>query len=397
MDKEITAVQPVQGKAAYTFENFEEMYANAPAPEATPEPVTEEVPEEVPAVEEAPEVPEGEEVIEEAEEEPAEEAKAPEKPAKPVKVHKVKVGEQELEIPETIEFEQKIDGKIVKVPLSQLLKREASTVSIEKQYQDFKKEKDTLEKVKASLSTEKEALTNLLGEFMGCVKEQNVPGLLKKLAEVGRFDPVEFELQFLEQMAPIAKQWSELTEEQKNHLVLQRRNKVYSERDAAHVAKEQEALQRAQLVQQLAQLCEREGVSEAEFSAAWNDLSDLQARGHLKTAALTPQAAVQWHHIKAAQTRVATALEKVDPTLKEDRAVLDAVFDMVRTNKDLTDSDLEEIVRETYGQPRAVERLNKRAAKPGAIQTTKPPKRETEAATIHANGQPRLRTFDDIL
>lgn len=309
--------------------------------------------EEEEAVEE--ETPVREEGEESAEDAPVEEEA-------PVKVLKTKVNDQDLEIPEDAEFDVKIDGKVTKVKLAEMVKHAQSGVSVEKRYENFKKEQDAFKAEKERVQLKETSLAPITNALVDLGKTGDSLSFVQKLAEFAEIDPVKFETHLLDTLTPVVQRWAALSDIEKNTLVLQRQNTVNSKKLSKFEADRQSSQQQLEMKQQLDQLILKENITEGSFVEAFNELLQLKEGGHLD-AEITPLAVVEYVHVKTAQTKVISALEKVNPSLKENSDVVSFLTSEARANPDLNEADLEEIVQDAFGKgkkAKAEDRLNKK-------------------------------------
>lgn len=394
--------------SAYTFENVSEMYEKGTKPVLENSAPEGEVAEEEAKVEEAPteeaeEAPKEEtETEEESEEEKSEEESEEEEeveeekkePEKKVKIFKTKVGDKELEVPEDAEFEIKVDGKLVKAKFSDLQKHYSGTVSIEKKYENFKKEVDSLEVSKQaveakekSLTVEKESLDGVLNSIFEFGKQRDPVKLIQKIVEYSDMDPADFEVNLLNSLTPIVLNWAGLSDEQKNMLVLQRKSVSQSSKLSKYEAEKQSMAQQREMEQTLIKLCRDENIPEQEFVDNFKELARLQEGGHLQIAKIEPQHVVEFSKVRAAQGRVNSALEKVDASLKENSDVVSFLISEVRKEPDMTEADLDEIVQGAFGKgkkAKAEDRLNKKLNDSDAVVTSK------KATTSSGSKQERI-------
>lgn len=366
--------------SSYSFENISEMYSSTPVvlenSEDSPPPAVEEAAVEAAAEEEKEEAPEAE-AEEEGEEEEAteaEEEKKAEEPEKKVRIFKAKVGESEVEIPEDAEFEIKVDGKMVKAKFADLQKHYSGTVSIEKKYETFKKEQDSLKTAQQQLDIEKESLNGVLNSVFEFGKQRDPVKFIQKIVEFSDMDPAEFEVNLLDSLTPIVQNWAALSPEEKNLLVLQRKSKIQSEKLSKYEQEKQTTTAQREMEQKLVQLCQTENISEQEFVDNFNELARLKEGGHLQIAKIEPQHVVEYTKVRQAQSRVNLALEKVDASLIENRDVVSFLISEVRKEPDMSEADLDEIVQGAFGKGKKAkveDRLNKKLNDSDAVVTSK--------------------------
>lgn len=350
-----------------TYENITEAFMNLPKGELDAQVDEMMKDDDAPAQAEESEEPETKEAPKEEKKEAA--------PTK-VKIIQLKVGDKTVDVPNDALIPIKINGKIENLTIEEAGRRASGDVAIEKRHDDLRKKELTVKEIEEKANI---AIKNF-ADLREPIEQKDFLSFLQKTPEILGLDPVDFEVNLLSTLGPIAAQWNALSEEEKKSLVRDRKVTVL-EKEKQDLTTAQEAQVKNQKAQEfVAKYCEENKIEQPEFIRGLNTLRKLKEEGQLDhVPEITPDVIKEYLVLEGTEARIKTALAKVVPSLADDANVIGDLLQQVG-GQNPDDSDLEEIVRAVYGdastdvdEARAEEKLNKKLNKTSNPSSIKPP------------------------
>lgn len=358
-----------QPKSSYTYENISELFDAAKAP-PLPDPAlvvaeteTEQTSTETPVVDVSSKTESDEDEVSDAPASAAAAAKAA------IRTFKVRIGESDVDLPEDIKLTHKADGKPLEITLGEALRRASGDVSIERKYENFRKEQEAFVEARELAK----AATDAFSELRDPVEKKDFLSFLIKAPEALGVDPVEFETAILDALGPLAAKWVSLSAAEKKSLVDSRKIDVLEKKTAETTAAQEQDRKNRETSRVVAEFCRDNGIEQQVFASALSEVKKLKDDGQLPNVErITPQTVHEYITLKSLETRSISALAKVNPTLAEDPETIRDLMQSV-LGQNPTDEDLDEIVRAVHGADLAEQKLNRKLNKSVANGEAKPP------------------------
>ena len=307
---------------------------------------------------------EGGDESEEGSEEASEEDQETEEVKSEVKAFKAKHGEEELDIPEEAVIPVKVNGKDVNLKVK-------DAVQAFVRQDEFNRKMDS--RVSSVVHREKK-----LEQELGTIKERAegvirlaaqgdfIPGvraLAKMVGLTQHSEVVQLEKAMMENLDSIRKVWTEMTPEQRDAYLANRRAEEANKELQATRESTQRQQSETQLQQKVQTLMQQSGVTEEIFWGHFKTLvENAVGEGQLfaKPDDIRPEDVITYHKQVELVRKVDTALKKVNPALLE-QPIADEVINLVAGHDEFTVEDIEQIVRDALGAPsKTVENLNRK-------------------------------------
>jgi len=184
------------------------------------------------------------------------------------------------EIPQDAEIKVKIDGKNVKVPLSELRDNYSGKVAYDEKFSSLNEEVKQYKEEKTQYTSERQALQDDMVQVRqlaekGLKGEESPLAFMEKMLDFMKIDSYDYNRALREYMSEEVNLLNQLAPEQREAYYIQLKNE--------HLAKQQESLTarleteqtRAELNQKLSGLREAHGVSEDVYNGAYGELSEM--------------------------------------------------------------------------------------------------------------------------
>lgn len=369
-------------------EDLLNMYDSVATQEATEEVITNEpeVQSEEPASQEPPSKPEPEikpstEVKPEGKDsgvEPEKSDNIQEKEATGVKAFQAKFNGKNVAIPEEAAIPIKIGEKSVEVKIRDAVtafaKQEEFNRNIQRRLTVADNREKQARKIEESFNQEKAAVTHRAEQFVKAAMGRDLFGAIRAMAVIAAgksgVDPVQIEKQTLDSIEEVYKTYTQMTPEQRELYVAKRRAQEL-EKENKNVSQKlafQKDVQDVTL--EIANRCASSGIAEDDF---WNcykliiDPNDgIVGEGKRIKSVDNVQPDDVFHFINFRNTynRVNGVLNKINPEIAQNNDFRNWLIDQVSANPEISDADMEEIVKTAISTPsKQVENLNRKLDK----------------------------------
>lgn len=302
-----------------------------------------------------------EEQEEEAEEEEKEKEEEPGKKKKAKLVKMIGADGKEIEIPDDVMIEKRIDGKMQKVSLKEVLNITAGEMTVNQRLSKVSSFYEETRKHSEAFQAEKKQIIERDSEILKLVKDGNPDKALAFLADSIGMSPVQLYRNLLANLAKQVQNFEGKTPEQiENHFLTLEADWHRDKEGKRRKAEEAERGYKA-FTGKIDDLRKRTGVSEEEFIEARNDLEqskELPEGDPEKAANAVINQALHTKHLAL----IEKAVKKVNPKLINDKKLLRLLYNNTDPIK-FDENDLAEIIKEVVGdQAKAVaSRLSKKA------------------------------------
>lgn len=257
---------------------------------------------------------EEEEEVEEEKEEEKEEDKEKEKKEEKKDAKKIRVRIDGVlhNLPSNAVFTHKVDGELVDLTAQELLNNYSGKVAWDKRYTEIGKEKKVLESEKASLSAQKQELTEHVQKAIAPLKDPNANPLdsLMYLVEISGQDPYTAYRRIMEANLEEISTLMDMTE-------TERELHFHKKKDELHTSiarKRQEAYTKEQTfkqaIQKVDQLRQSFNVSEDDFVDASEELEKIYSEAKLDVNDITEEVIVDFASLRP---HIATVKELIAP------------------------------------------------------------------------------------
>lgn len=348
--------------SAVSFDDLDQAYDSVKEPEPTEEVKEDETIDSSEVVEDGPK-----EESEESEDELQEDSK----------VIKIKDGDREIALKSDAKIPVKVDGKSFEVSIEDLRQDYAGREAIKTRFDEFSREKQ-------SYVNDKKVTEDFLNSTIGLMQTDPIRGIAK-IAEKAGFDPVQYQMTLLDQLAEQGQKWAQMNETEK---------KVWQktlEADTLKARLEQlEASQNSskeieQLDVKVKSIVEELGVSEQDFAETYFDLERMQVEGGLSLE-ITPELVQEAILDQQLMQDASAIFGEVAPAFKEDDEALNTLVGIYYEHPNLTREDFVELAKDYAEQKRSIQISQK-------IQKSEP-QRVRSRGSVNAGQEPL--TFDDL-
>lgn len=300
---------------------------------------------------------------------------------KPVKTLKVKIGDEDKELPLDAKIPVKVSGEEKEVTLEELRHNYAGKVDWSRKYSELDKERKTFTK-------DREMLNSTLNEVFDLSKKDAF-GAMLKFVELGGLDPIKYRKDFLDSIFPALEKLQGMDENERRALDREFELNYRQQALEAREAKTREAQEFEQFQEQTLKQVEQHGLSPDEFFETYADLARRQSEGQFKQQ-LTADVVLQVALTSKTYDQVFDAVEAVGAKL-EDAKVQKLVTTLANSVKsgELRLADVKDTVMEFLKVDRS-EKLSQKVAKssPDKVQKPKP------KAPVNPGHEPL--TFDEL-
>lgn len=293
-----------------------------------------------------------------------EEGRQEEGPVEPKKL-KAKFGNDDLEIPEEAVLVSKIYGKDV----------EYKVVDAVKAYENRHKfERDANRRINDIVSRERAYVKDLdnvkkkASEISTLFSKGDVLPAIKMLARMAAgangMNEVEYEKQAIESLEKMRAAYSSMNEEQRKVYWAERRAEIAQKELDRKNQEQSRSAALSQLESDIKTAQKSAGMSEEQF---WGHYEWLvknavgEGKRYPDANEITPQDIAKLHQQVQLSNRIDAALKAVEPALINDEDFLGVLDSVIGERFDLTQEDIETIVRTARGTPsKSVENLNRK-------------------------------------
>lgn len=310
----------------------------------------------------------------------------------PLNKYKAKIGDENIEIAQDAEIVQQINGKDVPIKVKDAIehyvKKEETFRTIDRRLSVVDRKEKELQGEYSSLKGRADQVVKaaMTGDLMSCVR-----ALAKIAAGESQLDVVAFEKAYLDQIEAFKAPYASMTEEQRAKFFAERKAKVYEEelKRRSEDDKKREAL--GTLQERIDSVIAERKIEKQEFWETFKAMADsmvgpdkeLKDANELSPEDVAAQVELNHHAVK-----VKAACDKAGL----DDAAFDQVFELLSQHLDLTEEQVEKIIKDSGINPnqKTVEDLNRR------LEKSKSKGQFTQASSTKKNGKVDGLAEEDI-
>ena len=217
----------------------------------------------------------------EAKDSKAKDDKASQKPQK----IKVKMGDQMVELSSDSIIPVKVDGKVIEVPVSEVLGSYSSKSQRDKLFQQFNTEKKTFE-------TQRQKISDVINKSYDMLSQKkDLRGFIEYMSEALGVDGQSLYNDAVEKIRQTVEVDSTLTPEERESKRLQEENQFYRNKADSQRAAEAKLKEQQSLEQSVNELIEQSGMTKESFVKAYDDLVSTG----MQPAEITPKLVAQFY------------------------------------------------------------------------------------------------------
>lgn len=318
----------------------------------------------------------------------AEEVRSKNQP-KPIKA---KAGDKTVELTPDTEFEQKVDGKVEKVSLRQLLDSYASGQATHKRYRQFENEKRVWEQQKSEFNA-------VIDGFTKRVKEGDPISAVMDLISASGANPLQTIRTIREALIAEGRDFLNLSEEQ--------RRLIYAEEEREWLKKQNENLvklqttekQKQQLEMQVTAVMQQYGIPDKDTFLETVDEMQSYAKAQNLSVQIQPNMVGEFYQAKQLKRSFDEVLAEEAPQIKEgssDYEQLAEVIAKVKPSKE----EIRRVLRELYGKADSRTQRAKsdsKSVKPGAKKANRADKMVDVDPGLDINATPSVADWRSLL
>jgi hypothetical protein len=285
----------------------------------------------------------------------------------PAGVLKARLGDEEVDIPESAEVEFEVNGKPFKFAIKDAIKaklgQEEFNRNIDRRltFADQKERRATAQ-VQNILQRAREVVEiSKTGDPLPALKA------LAKMAAGANGDAVAYEKQFLENLEKVNEIYFRMTPEQREKYFAERRAEE-AERRAKELEGQVGFEQQAQAVaQKIGELTKAWGITPEQFNGLYGLIEENLVGPDKQFKSIEevgPEQVIQVHHELTTQIKVQQAMSKVDKALLKEEDLYRQLYAQAYQNPKWTPEDLEYIIKQVVSTPsKSVQNLNRKVEK----------------------------------
>jgi hypothetical protein len=292
---------------------------------------------------------------------------------------KAKLGGADLDIPKDAEITQKIGKKDVTFKVSDAIKaftvQEEFNRGMDRRVGEVSFREKRLvgneQKLQSSYNEVKQKAAYLSklaaqGEWLPVVK-----GLAKMAAGNSGVDPIEYEKACLESLNEIHRVFSGMTPEQKEIYFANRRAQASAEEANRYKITAEKNQAEREVESEIETLTTNYGLPKNKFWKLYETLAENcvgENKLYNNIGEIEPKNVIQFYLDSQHMGKIQGAVEKVSPNVLKDTAFINECFNLTKGHSDLTDADLEVIIKTAINKNSSnptIENLNRKVAKSG--------------------------------
>jgi len=256
------------------------------------------------------------------------------------KIFKLKSGDQDVQLRSDTMVDVKVDGKVEKVPFSELINGYSGQSSLTKKYTELKKDRSSFE-------NEKKAVQDLLTHSHDRLTKGDLHGFITVVAEAMGADPIQVWKDSQKQILEKLKGHVSISEEELKAQEALDENAFYKARDAREKERQTKEAALKKQQEEASRFHEKTGLDPDQFEELVKEMLTIP---DLKPEEITYDLVADYHKVKVLNSKLETILQRVSPDLSEserNQAIMDV---RAKIGLDpMSDEDLEHILTEVYG------------------------------------------------
>lgn len=273
------------------------------------------------------------------------------------KVLKFKTGSGLLDVAETAEVDWKVDGKVEKVKVRELLDNYAGKVSYDRKFQELATQRKGFQEEATKFEGSRERHKTLINDMHKATSEGRVFDAVANMLEMTgldkKIDARKYVSELRESLVKHAQAIAGMTPDQKRIAELQEEQEHQTAKyGRLNQQREQEHAQKV-YHERVTKAIESVKSSSEEFVQTRDFMLDFYKREGKDPAEITPEAiATQIRDVRDYGT-VKRAMESVDPELMKNQHLWKTTVDLLRNNPTWTEEDVKGIFQKAVGAKRS--------------------------------------------
>lgn len=273
------------------------------------------------------------------------------------KVIKFKTSNGLLDVTETAEVDWKVDGKVEKVKVRDLLDNYAGKVSYDRKFQELATQRKGFQEEASKFEGSRERHKALINDMHKATSEGRVFDAVANMLEMTgldkKIDPRKYVSELRESLVKHAQALAGMSPEQKRIIELQEEqdhqsakyNRLSQQRDQEHAEKVYH--------ERVTKAIESVKSSPEEFVQTRDFMVDFYKREGKDTAEITPEVIAQQIRDVRDYGTVQRAMQSVDPELTKNQHLWKTTVDLLRANPTWTEEDVKGIFQKAVGAKRS--------------------------------------------
>lgn len=361
---ETQATEPINvGESAPSFDDLDNAGVDSDIKEPAPKKESKTIPNEgtepldsKPEKKEKPSKEVGEKTKEEIKEEAAEEIR------KMIKAS-YKNGDEEafLDIPEDAIFTQKVDGKEVQVPLSELRTNYSGKVAWDKRFSELDTLRKTNRREYDEYYADREQLMGNLGKFKELVDEGNHMDALYQLVDLSGGNRHNFYMGLRKQLLPDMEEYLSMTEEERAVYDSQLENDMLKSQVATFEERQKQLEMQQHQQVEINQMRQARNISVDEFNETDLELKEMLRDGQLPDMEdISPDFVCDFIQSKKNIEVVTNVVSQIDSSLMSDNHFVNELLTHMLHNPDTTEEDISFVANHYLGIEEKKQIINKK-------------------------------------
>lgn len=258
--------------------------------------------------------------------------------AKEVKSLKLKQGDQETEVRADALVAVKIAGKTEMVPLQDVLNNYSGASHLNRQFTEFKKEREVFESQRSEINSAIKTLHEL------AVDKQDPRATLEFIAEAMGSDPKELYEKMASQMEEALAKYASLSPEERAFRKQQEELEHYRKQDEKRRLTKAETQKKQETEKQVNEIIQANGMDMDTFANRYKELSEM---GSYKPDDITPEFVASYHKNMVAIENVEKLVTEYAPELENQQDEISRLSTLaIQTGA--TAAEMEEVVKQLY-------------------------------------------------
>lgn len=252
-------------------------------------------------------------------------------------------------VPQEAQIRVKVDGKNEKVPVQELINNYSGKVSWDKKFSELSEEKNHYKAERDQYDQEKTIIQQQLATSRElAVKSLNGEArpldFVNNVLDQMNINSYDFHKALRESMAEELSYYNEMTEIEREAYELKQRNEYLEQKQETSTKSSQEQKAQEELIQRVDSLRQTHGVSEEQYVAAFNDLSDMGIED------LSAENVVKYAVMVEPTAKAESLVEPYLDQLSDDEAdaLIVDIAKQLQRNKSLTTEEVAKFLAEEY-------------------------------------------------
>lgn len=271
-----------------------------------------------------------------------------------MKTIRLKNGDEEVNLRHDTVIPVKVDGKIMEVPVEELVKNFSGTKAVDERFKQYSQEKYKFDQ-------DKREIESFINDVMAASKTDPVQGLLLAAQRIG-LDPVQYRINLMEALSEQALQWHQMTDQDKALYKYQLENQQLKSTQEKYNQRTQQENEAKQLDLKVTELQNKLGVSREEFAKSYFTLETLQKNGQLK-AEITPDLVANFISDQKKMSTAREILQEIDEDLLANSDAIESLVDIMYDYPKLGVDDLKDIAKDYYGKVKPSQKITNKLSK----------------------------------